>query len=119
MELFNKIGGCCPFCGNKVNIVEGMVYNYNLNEDGTPEYLMSEEYKIGCYCKYCCKQLYAVPNSKYGYSVYPYDPMSTSYASYDDFRKDSRFSILGNMLIDDENPFINTTKDDNDAPWEE
>ena len=30
MKLFTNLGGCCPYCGNKVNVIEGMVFEYNL-----------------------------------------------------------------------------------------
>ena len=109
-NLFNEIGGCCPFCGNKTNVVEGAVYEYSLNEQGIPEYLDAEQYKIACYCKHCQKQLFILPNSNGGYKVYPTDPLFVPYMNAE--IKRPRISAIGNMLMVDNknNPFIN--KDD-------
>lgn len=112
MELFNEVNGCCPFCGNKVNIIEGMIFEYNLNKEGYPENLISERYKVTAYCKYCNRQLFAYPNGSSGYNVYPYDPgfilekLNTIY-------KDSvpRISITANKILESTsteiNPFVN------------
>lgn len=112
MELFNEVNGCCPFCGNKANIIEGMIFEYNLNKEGYPENLISESYKVTAYCKYCSRQLFAYPNGSGGYNVYPYDPgfilekLNTVY-------KDSipRISITANKILESTsteiNPFVN------------
>lgn len=122
MKLFNNLGGCCPYCGNKVNVIEGMVFEYNLNKDGYPEYLDSEHYKITCYCKHCCVQLFALPNNNGGYTVYPDNPMDIL-MKLDSFNA-KRISVIGNNILSSTdaqvNPFVNVRaynsnfNDDND-----
>lgn len=109
IALFNNLGGCCPYCGNKVNVIEGMVFEYNLDKNGCPEYLDSEHYKVTCYCKHCCKQLFALPNNNGGYTVYPNNPMDIL-MKFDSFNA-KRISLIGNGILSSTdaeiNPFIN------------
>lgn len=109
MKLFVNLGGCCPYCGNKVNVIEGMVFEYNLNKSGYPEYLESEHYKVACYCKHCCIQLFALPNNNGGYTVYPNNPMDIL-MKLDSF-KAKRISLIGDGILSSTdaeiNPFIN------------
>lgn len=110
--LYTQLNGCCPFCGNNVNIVEGMVYEYELDNNGYPNYLDAEHYKVACYCKHCNRQLYAFPNNKGGYTIYPLNPMYTIH----EFNAvlPTRISIISNKILSstDEgiNPFINVIK---------
>lgn len=115
MNLFQEMNGCCPHCGKEVNIVEGMVYDYTLDSDGTPKYLNSEQYKVAAYCKYCNSPLLAIPNTNGGYTVYPFDigVMGQIKSLYEIFgvpTKTQRSSALGIRLLETEetNPFVNT-----------
>lgn len=109
MKLFVNLGGCCPYCGSKVNVIEGMVFEYNLNKSGYPEYLESEHYKVTCYCKHCCTQLFALPNNNGGYTVYPDNPMDIL-MKLDSF-KAKRISLIGDGILSSTdaeiNPFVN------------
>ena len=84
MELFTELNGRCPFCGGEINIIEGDVFEYTLDEMGIPKYLNSEEYRLTGYCKRCRRQMFPLPNGNGTYTVYPYNPMPTinAYSSY-------------------------------------
>lgn len=111
MELFTELSGCCPFCGGVVNVIEGMVYDYTLDEYGYPKYLNEENYKVTGYCKRCSKQLYVLPNSMEGYTVYPVNTMH-AIMELDLMGLNTRISVLGNKILssndDSINPFVNT-----------
>lgn len=109
MELFTELNGRCPFCGGEINIIEGDVFEYTLDEIGFPQYLNSEEYRLTGYCKRCRRQMFPLPNGNGTYTVYPYNPMPTinAYNSY----VPKRISIISDKVLSstDENinPFIN------------
>ena len=119
MELFTELNGRCPFCGGEINIIEGDVFEYTLDEIGFPQYLNSEEYRLTGYCKRCKRQMFPLPNGNGTYTVYPYNPMPTinAYNSY----VPKRISIISDKVLSstDENinPFINvraSLKDDDE-----
>ena len=119
MELFTELNGRCPFCGGEINIIEGDVFEYTLDEIGFPQYLNSEEYRLTGYCKRCKRQMFPLPNGNGTYTVYPYNPMRTinAYNSY----VPKRISIISDKVLSstDENinPFINvraSLKDDDE-----
>ena len=109
MELFTELNGRCPFCGGEINIIEGDVFEYTLDEIGFPQYLNSEEYRLTGYCKRCRRQMFPLPNSNGTYTVYPYNPMPTinAYSSY----VPKRISIISDKVLSSTdkniNPFIN------------
>lgn len=109
MELFTELNGRCPFCGGEINIIEGDVFEYTLDETGFPQYLNSEEYRLTGYCKRCKRQMFPLPNGNGTYTVYPYNPMPAinAYNSY----VPKRISIISDKVLSstDENinPFIN------------
>lgn len=114
--IYKQLNGCCPFCGNNVNIVEGMVYEYELNDDGYPNHLDAEHYKVGCYCKHCNRQLYVFPNNNGGYTIYPLNPLNSMY-QFNNFSSSKRLSIISNKILSstDEgiNPFTNVVEYNN------
>lgn len=118
-NLFQILDGRCPYCGNIVNIVEGMVYDYTLDIHGNPYRLNSEQYKVAAYCKRCEKCLYVAPNEAGGYTVYPDNPAIPAmlHALYNSSDVPKRSSALGIRLLErEDNPFVNLT-DDNDCPF--
>ena len=125
--IFREIGSTCPFCGNPVCIIEGMVYEYTLNEyNGCPDNLLSEEYKVAGYCPNCHNQVFVVP--EHGrYKVYPF-PVMDNIDKYNRIlgKEDepTRISLLGDdyMTDIDNNPFtnvVNTLTEDREKLIEE
>lgn len=108
-KLFRRINGRCPYCEGEVNIVEGMVFDYILDEDGIPKYLNSEEYKVAGYCRNCKRALYVLPNTCGGYNVYPNDAICTSPYMLNSIKRVSAFGIK--LLESEDNPFVNATSD--------
>lgn len=108
--IYKQLNGCCPFCGNTVNIIEGMVYEYELDKDGYPNHLDAEHYKVGCYCDHCKRQLYVFPNNNGGYTIYPLNPLHAM-NQFNAFSPSTRLSIISNKILSstDENinPFTN------------
>ena len=120
VKLFQPLGGLCPHCGNPVNIVEGLVYDYTLDEDGNPNMLNSESYKVAAFCKHCCEGLYVEPNDHGGYTVYPDFNAITSHISmlnsvFGDYTNLNRRSsaLAVRLLESDNNPFVNDFSNDN------
>lgn len=126
-HLFKEIGGRCPFCDGLVNLIEGMVLDYNLDENGYPEVLNTESYRIAAYCINCAKQLTAMPNGMGGYNVYPINIMDNlrmleliGISPYE------RISVISNKILNstdsEVNPFTNvrqTLIDNNNESNEE
>ena len=117
-NLFKRLNGSCPYCGNQIGIVEGMVFDYDIDYDGYPVYLNSESYRVAAYCNECNKCLFVTPNDKGGYTVYPDNPAIPPmlYNIYKD--KDfQRSSVFGMKLLESkDNPFTNIMED-NDCPF--
>ena len=71
MTLFKEVDGTCPYCGSKtINVIEGMVFNY-MADNGVPNVLLEERYRLGGFCTNCSHQLYPIPNGEGGYIFYP------------------------------------------------
>ena len=111
-RLFQSLNGKCPYCGGKVNIVEGMVYEYTLGYSGEPNNLESESYRVAAYCKKCSKCLFVMPNESGGYTVYP-EPDKVNVQRLIQRDKVLRSSVLGNTLMDG-NPFHS---EEDDCPF--
>ena len=110
MNVFQPLSGNCPKCGNLVNIIEAMVYEYSLDANGDPFMLESENYKVAGFCKNCGEAMFVMPNENGGYTVYPPDVNVARLMQRD---KHQRSSALGMKLLDKEhNPFVNVTEDD-------
>jgi len=110
-NLFMHINGQCPYCNGPVNIVEGLVFDYTLDNDGYPKILNTESYKVAGYCEKCAKELLIMPNDNGGYNAYP--PISGVDLVFQSNINNKRMSIFGNRLMTSEdNPFINIAEDD-------
>lgn len=110
-NVFHRIGSTCPFCGNTVCIVEGMVYEYSMSKHGYPDNLLTEEYKVVGYCPSCHNPVYVLPDHG-KYLVYPYpviDEIEKYNAVLGKPTNQTRVSLLGqNYMTDiDNNPFTN------------
>lgn len=120
-KLFEKIGGFCPYCKGTINIIEGMVYCYTLDLNGSPNHLNTEDYKVAGYCERCKRSLYVIPNNTGGYTVYPDNEAipSVIHNIYLMSNKFQRSSLLGIKLLEkeDNNPFINIKPEDDDCPF--
>lgn len=108
-DLFRQVGGYCPYCGGKVNIIEGMVFDYTINESGYPELSNEEQYKVTAYCLNCNRQLIAFPNGMNEYSIYPQMNSRLKLIMLNSLNK-QHCSITANKLLAvtklEDNPFL-------------
>ena len=112
-EVFKLVNGCCPYCNSRVNIIEGMVFDYLLDKDGYPEELNEEQYRITAYCPNCAVQLFPLPNGDGTYRIYPQFAKPIIERSLILFGRNDhsikRISVLGESFMSGEdNPFTNT-----------
>ena len=109
-SLFRQVDGRCPYCNGLVNVIEGSVLEYTLDNDGYPNKLNTENYKIAAYCKNCCRKLFALPNDGNGYNIYPIN-IEFTLSELDCLDNSSRLSVITNKILSstDEsiNPFTN------------
>lgn len=70
MELFQKLNGRCPVCGGQVGLIEGLVFDYVLSEEGFISDTNSETYRAVGYCSKCKDERFVIPNNDGSYTVY-------------------------------------------------
>ena len=111
MTLFKEVDGTCPYCGSKtINVIEGMVFNY-MADNGVPNVLLEERYRLGGFCINCSHQLYPIPNGEGGYLFYP-NYMKRIFDSLDSFDSIGLGrTVIGGKILDsvstEVNPFTN------------
>lgn len=109
-ELFQFLDGSCPYCRGEVGIIEGLVNEYTLGQDGIPNRILSESYKIVGYCDHCKKALLVLPNNG-RYIVYP-EGVALSAMQYGNVETHMRAMEIELLEKKDENPFVAQIDDD-------
>jgi hypothetical protein len=111
-KLFLHGSHTCPYCGNNISIVEGLVYDYKLDSDGLPSVLNSEYFKVAGFCESCNVPLIIIPNDEGGYTAYP--EIEGIDLLVKDTLRNKRSSVFANKLFKaEDNPFINVLECDN------
>ena len=114
MDLFQFLNGRCPVCGEPVGLIEGLVYEYMLGEDGYPVKSGSQSYRAVGYCTKCNEERLVMPNADGSYTVFHPDAGSLPYLLHkntsDSTVKQNIFNLcsttLETMHLGDGNPFV-------------
>lgn len=123
MELFQPLNGRCPVCGGQVGLVEGLVFDYTLDQKGFIGKSNSETYRAVGYCSNCKEERFVVPNDDGSYTVYHPDGKAVPYLLKNtDIKRSSIFSKCSTMLetmhLGDDNPFVESEEtEDFEVPF--
>lgn len=137
MNMFIEFDGSCPYCGGEINIIENMMYNYSIDNNGVPNNLFEEKYITQAYCTQCNNSMVAVAESDGDTVKYKVYPSEIGQYIYNYERKhncfnDSRASVLSHLVMDkkvtpfsnvklsEHQPFMHSrgiVDNEDDVPW--